>query len=78
MARDLDELNTRLLDAVNRTGEVFLSHTRLRDRFTIRLAVGNIRTEERHVRRAFELLVDRGRAAGVARYGRATGVNSAV
>ncbi len=53
----LDELNTRLLDAVNRTGEVFLSHTRLRDRFTIRLAVGNLRTEERHVRRAFELLV---------------------
>lgn len=52
----LDELNTRLMDAVNRSGEVFLSHTRLRDRFVIRLAVGNLRTEERHVRRAWELL----------------------
>ncbi len=52
----LDELNTRLMDAVNRTGEVFLSHTRLRDRFTIRVAIGNLRTEPRHVARAWELL----------------------
>jgi aromatic-L-amino-acid decarboxylase len=44
------------MEAVNRTGEVFLSHTRLRDRFTIRLAIGNLRTEERHVARAWELL----------------------
>ena len=45
-----------LMDAVNRTGEVFLSHTRLRDRFTIRIAIGNLRTEPRHVERAWELL----------------------
>ena len=57
VVRTLDELNARIMDGVNRTGEVFLSHTRLRDRFTIRLAVGNLRTEERHVRRAFDLLV---------------------
>ncbi len=44
------------MDAVNRTGEVFLSHTRLRDRFTIRIAIGNLRTEPRHVERAWELL----------------------
>lgn len=54
--RRLDELNARLMDAVNRSGEVFLSHTRLDDRFTIRLAIGNLRTEERHVARAWELL----------------------
>ena len=52
----LDDLNARIMDAVNRTGEVFLSHTRLAGRFTIRLAVGNLRTEERHVKRAWELL----------------------
>jgi aromatic-L-amino-acid decarboxylase len=52
----LDELNTAVMDAVNRTGEVFLSHTRLRDRFTIRIAIGNLRTEPRHVERAWELL----------------------
>ena len=52
----LDGLNTRLMDAVNRTGEVFVSHTRLADRFTIRMAIGNLRTEPRHVERAWELL----------------------
>jgi aromatic-L-amino-acid decarboxylase len=52
----LDDLNTRLMDAVNRTGEVFLSHTRLNDRFTIRLAIGNLRTEPRHVERAWAIL----------------------
>ena len=44
------------MDAVNRTGEVFLSHTRLDDRFTIRIAIGNLRTEPRHVERAWALL----------------------
>jgi aromatic-L-amino-acid decarboxylase len=44
------------MDAVNRSGEIFLSHTRLRNRFTIRLAVGNLHTRERHVERAWELL----------------------
>ena len=53
---ELDAANAAILDAVNRTGEVFLSHTRLAGRFTIRLAVGSIRTEPRHVERAWELL----------------------
>ena len=58
----LDALNERLLEAVNATGEVFLSHTRLRGRFAIRLAVGHVRTEERHVRRAWELFNEKLRA----------------
>ena len=57
-----DTLNERLIEAVNATGEVFLSHTRLDGRFTIRLAVGHVRTEERHVRRAWELLDEKLRA----------------
>jgi aromatic-L-amino-acid decarboxylase len=53
---ELDARNAAIMDAVNRTGEVFLSHTRLAGRFTIRLAIGNLRTEERHVERAWVLL----------------------
>ena len=53
---EVDALNERLLDAVNRSGEVFLSHTRLRGAFTIRVAIGNLRTEERHVARAWSLI----------------------
>jgi aromatic-L-amino-acid decarboxylase len=52
----LEALNERLMETVNATGELFLSHTKLNGRFTLRLAVGNIRTEESHVRRAWELL----------------------
>jgi aromatic-L-amino-acid decarboxylase len=52
----LDAHNAAIMAAVNRTGEVFLSHTKLCGRFTIRLAVGSLRTERRHVERAWELL----------------------
>jgi aromatic-L-amino-acid decarboxylase len=54
--RSLEEANGRILDAVNRSGEAFLSHTRLDDVFTIRLSVGNLRTEARHVERTWDLL----------------------
>ncbi len=53
---DHDRLNDEVVEAVNASGEVFLSPTKLRGRTSLRLAVGNIRTEERHVRRAWELL----------------------
>jgi aromatic-L-amino-acid decarboxylase len=53
---ELDTFNGRLLDAVNATGEVFLSHTRLNDRFVLRLAVGHLRTKEHHIARAWALL----------------------
>ena len=51
-----DAFNERLLEAVNSGGEVFLSHTRLQDRFVLRLAIGNLRTTEAHVARAWALL----------------------
>ncbi len=56
IAERLDAANAAIMDAVNRTGEVFLSHTRLAGKFTIRIAIGNLRTEARHVERAWELL----------------------
>ena len=52
----LDERNAAIMDAVNRTGEAFLSHTRLGGRFTIRVSVGNLRTEPRHLERTWQLL----------------------
>jgi aromatic-L-amino-acid decarboxylase len=51
-----NELNERVLNAVNATGEVFLSHTKLNGNFVMHLAIGNIRTEEKHIARAWELL----------------------
>ena len=56
VAERLDAANQAIMEAVNRTGEVLLSHTRLDGRFTIRLALGHIRGEQRHVDLAWELL----------------------
>ncbi|MDM8527121.1 pyridoxal-dependent decarboxylase [Anaerolineales bacterium HSG24] len=51
----LDQLNAQLLDAVNATGQIFISHTKLRV-YSLRLAVGNIRTTNTHVEAAWQLL----------------------
>jgi aromatic-L-amino-acid decarboxylase len=51
-----DEQNRRILDEVNATGEVFLSGTVLKGRYTLHLAVGNHGTTREHVQRAWELV----------------------
>ena len=48
-----DEFNGRLLEALNRSGELYLTHTKLGERFTLRLCVGQTHTEFRHVARAW-------------------------
>jgi aromatic-L-amino-acid decarboxylase len=51
-----DEENEALLQRVNDTGEIFISGTRLNGRYVLRLAVGNVRTTEADVSRAWEVL----------------------
>jgi aromatic-L-amino-acid decarboxylase len=51
-----DEENEAIVDRVNRSGELFLSHTRLDGRYVLRLAIGNERTTEEDVRRAWEAI----------------------
>jgi aromatic-L-amino-acid/L-tryptophan decarboxylase len=51
-----DEENEAIVERVNRSGELFLSHTRLNGRYVLRLAIGNERTTEADVRRAWEVL----------------------
>jgi aromatic-L-amino-acid decarboxylase len=53
---ELDDFNEELLRRLSAGGEIYLSHTKLRDRYTLRLAIGNIRTTEQHVTRAWELI----------------------
>jgi Glutamate decarboxylase and related PLP-dependent proteins len=52
----LDALNQRLLDEVNATGEIFISHTKLDGRYALRLAIGNLHTTSAHVARAWQLI----------------------
>jgi aromatic-L-amino-acid/L-tryptophan decarboxylase len=51
-----DAENEALLERVNRTGELFISHTRLDGRYVLRLAIGNARTTEADVERAWHAL----------------------
>ncbi|MGQ0561373.1 MAG: pyridoxal phosphate-dependent decarboxylase family protein [Gemmatimonadota bacterium] len=52
----LEAHNAGILDRVNASGEAFLSQTRVRGRYALRVAIGNLRTREAHVRRVWELL----------------------
>jgi aromatic-L-amino-acid/L-tryptophan decarboxylase len=56
VAAFLDDRNQALMDAVNRTGEVLLSHARLRGRFAIRVAFGNLRTTDAELQLVWDLL----------------------
>jgi aromatic-L-amino-acid/L-tryptophan decarboxylase len=51
-----DEENAQILERANRSGEIFVSHTKLDGRYALRLAIGNARTTESDVRRAWEVL----------------------
>jgi aromatic-L-amino-acid decarboxylase len=51
-----DEENEAIVERANRSGEIFLSHTKLNGRYVMRLAIGNARTTEADVRRAWEVL----------------------
>ncbi len=51
-----DEANEALLERVNASGEIFLSHTRLDDRYVLRLAIGQEHTTEEDVRQAWDVL----------------------
>ena len=51
-----DDVNEALLDRVNASGEAFLSHTKLDGRYVLRLAIGQERTSEDDVRRAWDVL----------------------
>jgi aromatic-L-amino-acid/L-tryptophan decarboxylase len=62
-----DTTNERLLDQLNRSGKVYLSHTRLNGKFTLRLCIGQTYTEERHVRAAWEQMQEQAAAVMAAK-----------
>jgi aromatic-L-amino-acid decarboxylase len=49
-----EDFNRILLDRLNRSGQLYLTHTRLYDRFTLRFCVGQTYTQRKHVKRAWE------------------------
>jgi len=54
--RSGDDFNRRLLERLNQSGKLYLTHTVLNGRYTLRLCVGQNHTEAEHVRQAWELI----------------------
>jgi aromatic-L-amino-acid decarboxylase len=57
--KSLDALNKKLLENINAAGKVFLTHTILGGRYALRLAIGQRTTTERHVREAWNLILQK-------------------
>jgi len=53
-----DETNQRILDRLNASGDLYLTHTRLNDSLTLRMSIGQSQTELRHVERAWQRIRD--------------------
>ncbi|HQU93961.1 MAG TPA: pyridoxal-dependent decarboxylase [Pyrinomonadaceae bacterium] len=53
---DHDALNERIMNEINSSGEAYLSHTKLNGIFTLRLSIGSIRVEERHLKKVWDIL----------------------
>ena len=53
---ELNNLNEKLFEKINSSGKIFLSHTKLNGKFVIRLTIGSIRHERRHIEEAKEII----------------------
>lgn len=58
----LNEINSKLLDELNNTGKIFLTHTKLNENFTIRFVVGQTNVEKRHVTQAWKFIKNTARS----------------
>ena len=56
--QSLDEINERLLQTINDSGKLYVTHTRINGTYAIRFVVGQTSTEPRHVREAWTTIQD--------------------
>jgi len=56
--RASDQANQRIMDRLNASGDLYLTHTRLNDRLTLRMSIGQSQTELRHIERAWRRIRD--------------------
>jgi len=56
--QDADAANARILARINADGRTFISHALVRGRYTLRVAIGNVRTERRHLQTFLQVFRD--------------------
>ena len=57
--KKLNELNSNLLEAINESGELFITHTKLNGTFTLRMVIGNTNVQQHHVDEAWLLIKEK-------------------
>ncbi len=57
--RKLNQLNEKLLNSIQESGKLFLTHTKLNDKYTIRIVLGNTHLKEEHVEKAWTLIKEK-------------------
>ena len=57
-----DEINQRLMDRLNQSGDIYLTHTSMQDLLTLRFCVGQTGTERRHVEQAWRRIQEEAKA----------------
>jgi aromatic-L-amino-acid decarboxylase len=55
---DLDEFNENLMNRINSSGEAYLSHTKLNGKAVLRLSVGSIHAQDKHIDKVWRILQD--------------------
>ena len=53
-----DAVNQRVMDQLNGSGKLYLTHTKLNGRLTLRMSIGQANTKSDHVRRAWQLITE--------------------
>ncbi len=56
--KKLELFNSELMDRVNKTGKLYISHTKLKGKYVLRFAIGNFRTTEEHIKDAWNLITE--------------------
>jgi len=72
----MDAVNRAIMERINESGRAFLTHTKVDGRFTMRVSIGALAVEERHVRGLWELLRDSARACAAGGSGGSPGGSS--
>ncbi|MCK4942989.1 MAG: aspartate aminotransferase family protein, partial [Candidatus Aminicenantes bacterium] len=52
----LNRINTALLESINKSKKIYLTHTKLNGKYTLRLVIGQTRIEKKHVDQAWEII----------------------
>ena len=58
---ELNRINEQLLLSVNRTGRIYISHTKLNDKYTLRMVTGQTNVKLDHVQQAWDLILEHAR-----------------